>query len=72
MQQPFVLGVHAENALNQEVGDLLAIQATPTHGHGDFGELAGGLSGDGSVGLERAQLVDVLGREQPAQGLQIF
>ncbi len=42
-QQPLVFGEHAEQALDEEVGDLLAVLAAHAHGGGEFGEVAGGL-----------------------------
>jgi hypothetical protein len=41
-----VLGEHAEQALDEEMGDALTILASAAHGGGEVGEVAGGLGGD--------------------------
>ena len=69
-QQLLVFGEHAEQALDEEVGDLLAVLAAPAHGGGELGELAGGLGGDGGGGLLGAQLFGV--GEHPVEQLPGF
>ena len=65
-----VFGEHAEQALDEEVGDLLAVLATPAHGGGELGELAGGLGSDGGGGFLGAQLFGV--GEHPVEQLPGF
>jgi hypothetical protein len=65
-EQLFVFGEHAEQALDEEVGDgLPQFLPAPAHGGGELGELAGGLGGDGGGGFLRAQLFGV--GEHPAR-----
>ena len=69
-----VFGEHAEQALDEEVGDILAAVfgkcAAPAHGGGELGELAGGLGGDRRGGLLGAQFFGV--GEDPVEQLALF
>ena len=69
-QQLLVFGEHAEQALDEEVGDFLAVLAAPAHGGGEFGEVAGGLGSDGGGGFLGAQLFGV--GEHPVEQLPGF
>jgi hypothetical protein len=66
-QQVFVFGKHAKQALHQEVGDALAVQAVGTHVFGNIGKLPGGQGGDGCGGFFRAEFFGI--GEDPAQEL---
>jgi hypothetical protein len=68
-EQVFVFGEHAEQALDEEVGDMLAIFAR-AHGGGELGELAGGLGGDRCGRLLGAQFFGV--GEHPFEDLPGF
>jgi hypothetical protein len=72
-EQLFVFGEHAEQALDEEVGDFLPAVvscAAPAHGGGELGELAGSLGGDGGGGFLGAQLFGV--GEHPFEDLPGF
>lgn len=69
-EQLFVFGEHAEEALDEKVGDFLAFFATLPHGGGELGELAGSLGGDGGSGSFGAQLFGV--GEHPFEELACF
>ncbi len=73
-EQLFVFGEHAEQALDEKVGDFLAAvfgKSTPAaHGGGKLGELAGGLGGDGGGGFFGAELFGV--GEHPFEQLPGF
>jgi len=73
-EQRFVFGKHAEQALDEEMGDFLSVlpapAPAPAHGGGKLGELAGGLGGDGGGGFFRAQLFGV--GEHPFEELAGF
>ncbi len=69
-EQLFVFGEHAEQALDEEVGDAIAAAAAPAHGGSELGELAGGLGGDGGGGFLGAQLFGV--GEDPGEELAFF
>lgn len=66
-QQLFVFGKHAKQALHQEVGDALAVQAVGAHVFGNVGKLPGGHGGDGGCGFFRAEFFGLC--EDPAQKL---
>jgi len=66
----FVFGEHAEEALNEEVGDFLPFFASGAHGFGEAGELAGGLGGDRRGRLLGAQFFRV--GEHPFERLPGF
>ena len=54
-QQADVFGEHAEQTLNEEVGDFLGVVAARGERAGDIGEAAGGVGGDvlhGAAGAE--------------------
>ena len=69
-EQLLVFGEHAEQALDEEVGDFLAVLSSPAHGGGELGELACSLGGDCCGGLLRAQLFGV--GEDPFEELPGF
>jgi hypothetical protein len=72
-EQLFVFGEHAEQALDEEVGDAVAAVPSPrraAHGGGELGELAGGVGGDGGGGFLGAQLFGV--GEHPARSWRVF
>jgi hypothetical protein len=69
-EQLFVFGEHAEQALDEEVGDAWLRLAPAAHGGGELGELAGGVGGDGGGGFFRAQLFGV--GEHPFEELAGF
>ena len=69
-QQLLVFGEHAEQALDEEVGDFLVIFATPAHGGGELGELAGGLGGDCGGGFLGTELFGI--GEHPFEQLPGF
>ena len=69
-EQADVFGKHAEQALDEEVGDLLGVVAARGHRPGDVGEAAGGVGGDVEHRAAGAKLFGV--GEQPAQLLLVF
>ena len=69
-QQVFIFGEHAEQALDEEMGDLLAAPAAPAHGGGEFGEVAGGLGSDRGGQLLGTQLFRV--GEHPSENLPLL
>ena len=73
-EQLFVFGKHAEQALDEKVGDFLSAvfgkRAPAAHAGGELGELAGGVGGDGGGGFFRAQLFGV--GEHPFEELAGF
>jgi hypothetical protein len=68
-EQLFVFGEHAEQALDEEVGDGCRCSRA-AHGGGELGELAGGVGGDGGGGFFRAQFFGV--GEHPFEELAFF
>lgn len=65
-QQADVFGKHAEEALDEEVGDLLGVVAAGGHRLGDVGKAAGGVGGDVEHRAAGAKLFGVGGTASAA------
>ena len=70
VQQAFVLGKHAEDALGQKMRHLLRFNAAFAHGFRYFCKLSCGLAGNRRIGFERLEFVRV--GKNPAQNLLVF
>ena len=69
-KQVFVFGKDAEQALNQKMGDTLAVKPAFAHVSGESGKVPGGLGGDDGCRFFRTEFWEI--GEDPAQNLPLF